>query len=301
MYLIRSTHWHVGIEPELGGAITYGLIRVGSGWYDLLRPTPVGAALARDTSSFIMAPWCNRIRSAVFTFNGQTYQLEANFQDGTAIHGICRNYPWHVTSVSAGAITLDFDSRPLDRPNYPVAFTSRQIYRVMDNRFSIELSVTTVDSVAIPVGFGHHTYFQRTLTGPDDGAELEIPCAEAWELEEGLPTGAIHPVDARTDFRQRRPLADTVLDDLLTERSPGEPVRLFYPKHGVEVRFHADPVYRHLVVYAPPGKPFYAVEPVSNANDGYNQMARGNPRTGVIVLDPGATASGTMTLEVIGG
>lgn len=301
MHLLRSTHWHVGIEPELGGTITYGMTRVGSGWYDLLRATPIGATHVRDTSSFIMAPWCNRIRAAVFNFNGQTYQLEVNFQDGTAIHGICRNYPWQVTAASPEGMTLDFDSRRLDKPNFPFAFTSRQVYRVDGNRFSIDLSVTNVDSVAFPVGFGHHTYFERTLTGPDDGAELEIPYAAAWELDNGLPSGAIHPVDARRDFLKRRPLADTILDDLLTERKPGEPVRIFYPKHNVEVRFHADPVYQHLVVYSPEGKSFFAVEPVSNANDGYNQMAQGNPHTGVIVLEPGATASGTMTLEVIGG
>ena len=42
--------------------------------------------------------------------------------------------------------------------------------------------------------------------------------------------------------------------------------------------------FRHLVLYVPPGESFFAVEPVSNANDGFNLFARGIAGSGVRVL-----------------
>jgi aldose 1-epimerase len=56
----------------------------------------------------------------------------------------------------------------------------------------------------------------------------------------------------------------------------------------------ADPVFGHLVVFVPTGKNFFCVEPVSNCNDGMNLMAKGRTDTGVAVLEPGATLSGSV-------
>lgn len=74
------------------------------------------------------------------------------------------------------------------------------------------------------------------------------------------------------------------------------------PASGVALSMHADPVLAHTLVYAPAGLPFFAVEPVTNANDGFNLMADGVPGHGVFVLEPGETRSGDirLDLEVLG-
>ena len=56
--------------------------------------------------------------------------------------------------------------------------------------------------------------------------------------------------------------------------------------------------FRHLVLYVPAGEPFFAVEPVSNANDGFNLLARGVADSGVRVLAPGETLGGTVRIAV---
>jgi aldose 1-epimerase len=52
------------------------------------------------------------------------------------------------------------------------------------------------------------------------------------------------------------------------------------------------------VLFVPRGKDFFAVEPVSHANDGFNLLARGVPGSGVQVLEPGAALGGTVRLEI---
>ena len=57
---------------------------------------------------------------------------------------------------------------------------------------------------------------------------------------------------------------------------------------------------RHLVVYSPPGQPFFAFEPVTNANDGFNLAARDVCDAGVVVLEPGERLIAGFTLTLTG-
>jgi aldose 1-epimerase len=52
------------------------------------------------------------------------------------------------------------------------------------------------------------------------------------------------------------------------------------------------------VLFAPEGEPFFAVEPVSNATNGFNLYAAGVPDTGVIELAPGASVTGAFSLTI---
>ena len=72
-----------------------------------------------------------------------------------------------------------------------------------------------------------------------------------------------------------------------------------YPSSGVQLEFSCDPVFGHVIVYTPPGKPFFAVEPVTHANDGFNLFAQQLTGTGVRVLQPRASLSGTFKLSIL--
>ena len=45
----------------------------------------------------------------------------------------------------------------------------------------------------------------------------------------------------------------------------------------------------HVILYSPNGEKFFALEPVTNANDGFNLFAQGDTSCGVVVLQPGET------------
>ena len=95
-----------------------------------------------------------------------------------------------------------------------------------------------------------------------------------------------------------RPLGSAFVDDVLTDLEPSAPVHVEYADEGVAVDLTMDPVYRHLVVYAPRRRCYFAVEPVTHVNDGFRLHEQGVPGTGVFVLEPGEERSGTFRLGV---
>ena len=56
-----------------------------------------------------------------------------------------------------------------------------------------------------------------------------------------------------------------------------------------------DPIYACLVVYTPAGQGFFCVEPATNCVDAFNLADAGRTDTGLIVLEPGDTATGDVT------
>ncbi len=61
--------------------------------------------------------------------------------------------------------------------------------------------------------------------------------------------------------------------------------------------FRASPTLGHLVFYNP-ADPWFAFEPVSNANDGVNLLERGDDTSGVTVLEPGESLGAALELQV---
>jgi aldose 1-epimerase len=292
---LQNDCWQVGILPETGGSVAFGRVRA-DGWHDFMRPTPpANYANAGLCASFVLVPYSNRIRDGRFTFGGEPYQLR-NLKDGNAIHGIGRGLPWKVEAADGTHVRLRFDSADHVDPDWPFRFSSIQEYRLEGSTFSIFITLTNEDKRAWPGGFGHHPYYQKVVGG--SGVSLVIPCDRYVPLDKGLPiTGETAPVPAYADFRALRPLGDAVVDDLLTGRKASEPVRFEY--EGLpEIRLRADAIFEHFILYAPPGKDFYAIEPVTNLNDGFNLHAKGMPHTGVFVLEPGETRSGLISFEL---
>ena len=60
----------------------------------------------------------------------------------------------------------------------------------------------------------------------------------------------------------------------------------------------ADPIIEHTVFYIRPGKPYFALEPVTNANDGFTLVKKGVPGTGVFEIAPGETVTAEFSLHV---
>ena len=70
-----------------------------------------------------------------------------------------------------------------------------------------------------------------------------------------------------------------------------------WPESGIRLSFDCSPECTHLVVYNPPF-PIFAMEPVTNANNGINLYAAGSPTSGVVVLEPGERLTAQFSLRV---
>jgi len=296
-HTLENGFWQLGVIPPTGGSIAFGRVSIRGQWLDFMRPTP-SDALGNPglCSSFVLVPWSNRIRAGKFTFQGQPIKLQINSGDNTAIHGIGRKLPWKIQEADRTHLVLSLDSADHAPVNWPYHIRSEQRFVLNGPTLRISLSLRNLDSRPMPAGFGQHPYFQKVVGGAS--IALEIPFTHNIPLDKGLPTGLTsEPVPAEVDFRTLRPLGEVIADNCLTGRIPGKPVRFSYP--GVaEITLDSDPIYEHLVFYAPEGKDFYAVEPVTNLNDGFNLFASGMEGTGVFILQPGEEKSGEMHFRI---
>ena len=164
---LENAFWQIGILPETGASMAYGRIRRNDHWVDVMRPTaPADYGNPSQCASYILLPWSNRIRDGKFEFDGNIYQLDTNYHDGTAIHGVARDYPWTVEAVNDERIRLRFDSREHDAVNFPFAFTAGAEYRLEGRSLLMRLSLRNVGQMPMPGGFGYHPYFLRTPGSP---------------------------------------------------------------------------------------------------------------------------------------
>jgi aldose 1-epimerase len=300
LYVLENDDWQVGLLPATGMSTAFGRVKRAGALLDFMRPTPVASYVhASDCASFLLIPWSNRVKDGKFTFHGQEHRVAINAPDGSAIHGFARNNPWELVFADASRLVASFDSRRHDARGFSFPFSSRAEFRLDGPRFSVEVGLKNEGQETMPAGFGHHPYFQCALRGASDAVRLEIPCDEYFELEACIPSGAPVPVDARLDFRAMRPLDPSAkLDDCLTGRRAGVPIRFAYPESGLGVSLELDPLFENVVVYVPGDKTYFAVEPVTNANDGFNLYAKGVRGSGVFELGPGEERSARIVFRV---
>jgi aldose 1-epimerase len=304
---LRNAAWELDVLPATGASIAAGRIRTCDGvWRDLLRPTrPSALGEPEKCASFPMVPWSNRISDGLLPFDGRHWQLQRNGADGTAIHGAARHSAWAVVERSETRVVLELDTTELVGVNFPWRFRSQITYALNGDRLTVGTSVRNIDVEPFPAGFGHHPYLQRTLSPVGTAAPpvpgqpvLEVPAQKGYALVNALASGPAGGVPQRADFRVARPLTSAFIDDVLTAWEPGAPVRISYQDLGVSVDLTADPVYAHLVLYAPRKRPYFAVEPVTNVNNGFALHDAGVQGTGVFVLDPGEERCGAFTMTL---
>jgi aldose 1-epimerase len=296
LHTIENDYWQVGILPETGASVAFGRVRQGDRWVDILRPTaPADYDNSSNCASFVLVPWSNRIRDGRFAFRGQTYQLEINNADGTAIHGDTRKRIWQVESAGHQRINLSFNSTTHTNINFPFQFAATAEYWLDGPEFVMQLSLRNVDDQPFPGGFGQHPYF---VLPENDNVWLELPVDQEYPLTNALPSGPPQPLAAALDFRELRQLRTAPpLDNLFRGRQGDKPVRIVYPDLKTEIQITSSAIFEHLIVYSPPGQPFFAVEPVTNANDGFNLLEQGVAGSGVFVLEPNEGQAGAIRLR----
>jgi len=294
IYTLQNQYWQAGILPGTGASIAFGRVLHDGTWVDVLRPTPESDyGSSSNCSSFIMLPWCNRIKGGLLRFDGQEYQLRTTKDDGTARHGDVRGRAWQIVEADGTHILMSFYSPDFTDVNWPFAFSAHAEYYLENREFIWVLTLKNEDSRPMPAGFGHHPYFVRR-----DGVQVQIPCDQYFQLVDFMATDAPVPVPPELDFRELSLLDGPELNDLLTARHDDLPARIVHTNPNIKLTMHSDPAFEHILIFAPEGKPFFAVEPMTNASDGFNLYADGIPGSGIFVLQPGETQTATVRLGI---
>jgi len=297
MITLTNDHWRVGLVPENGGSVAFGQARIDGNWIDVLRPTPKDR-LGQwwDVASFPLIPWSNRIRHGTLLWEGEAYQLRRWGTDDFAMHGTAVDFPWEVLEQAVDHTSLEFDARGYYGVNFPWDFVSRTEFTLDGPSLTCRMTIENTDDEAFPAGLGHHPYFVRALHSPTgaalgEEALLQVNCEHAYPLTNGMPDGPAGPLPPVADFRTSRALGDALVDHCLTARVGTTVAATIEYPGALTVDIKAGDLLSHVVVFVPVGESYFAVEPVTNANDAFTLHAQGVPDTGVFIIEPGETAA----------
>jgi len=290
---LESQLWHLQLQPEMGMQTQVCKILHAGIWHDLM-PDCSAANSPLKAANFHMLPYSNRIRDGRFSHAGVAVQLEHAEQH--AIHGALRKRPWRVTNKTNHSAIAEYDSRRDGKISWPWPMQATVNYTLTDDTLISQMTLTNHGSSSMPAGMGWHPYFCRTIAGASP--KLTISASGVYPDTDGdcLPTGSALGLPTHLDFSNASNLdPDLRIDHCLAGFI--SPATIAWPDAGLTLQMHASDNCTHLVLFNPDA-PFFAVEPVTNANDGVNLVAKGVD-SGIVTLPAGETLSAEMRLQLI--
>ncbi|MER8488163.1 aldose 1-epimerase [Mesorhizobium australicum] len=277
----------VEVASAAGGALaSYRWWRDGSAvdWLRPAEPTAIGRRDPGAMACFPLVPYSNRIRNGRFDFAGRPIQLPTASDDPHHEHGHGWRHPWTVVSHEARMIVLRYRHAA---DSWPWSYEAEQAISLADGRLCLTIAVRNLSDAPMPVGLGFHPYFPST-----QWTHVQARVSGMWENDaEVLPIRHVPPpVGAHPSigFDVSEVDFDTVFTGW-TRRA-----RITWPEHGRQLDIEAEAPMDFLVLYTPPGEPFFCAEPVSNITDAFNRMGDKEIDTGCIVLAPGQKQSASV-------
>jgi aldose 1-epimerase len=285
MIELRAGRFAADLVPEIGGSLaTFRLDGI-----DLMRPLSEADHAASNvlgTASFPMVPYANRIAGNAFEFRGRRYAFAMNNPPEIYnVHGTGWLRPWTVTGSSATEAELSLE---VIEPGEAYSYRATQRYALDADGLSVTMTITNAGAEAMPFGFGHHPWMDRDpdvtvqftartfhLNEPEVviGERINLPPEVAFDTPRGLP--------ARWRCSDYGGWDGTAT--------------VHFPSRDAGLTISADPAFKHLMFYADPGLPVFCLEPQTNASCAFNRAGGfEDPDEGVIILEPGQIAAGTV-------
>jgi len=276
----------VELVPQIGGSVSALRWR----GIDLMRrlsdhDRETGNVLG--VAMFPMIPYANRIAGNAFEFGGKRWHVQPNNPSETInVHGSGWKHPWTVGEASASSVALSLE---IGAGSEPYSYHATQVFAASEEGLSVQMTITNTGPVSMPFGFGLHPWFDR-----DPDVTLRFKATHFYlEEPQGLAGDPI-TLPPELDFATGRPLPASWRNNDYGGWT-GE-ATLRFPTRGAGLRIKADPVFKHLMLYADPTKPYFCVEPQTNASGAFNRDGWNDPDEGIIVLAPGESVAGTVSL-----
>jgi aldose 1-epimerase len=234
-----------------------------------------------NASAFPLVPYSNRIANGRLDFEGETFHLARNwFGIDHPMHGDGWSHAWKVVHADSQSAEISYEhERAGDSGGWPFRYRARQTYRLKPDRLTVGLAIDNLEDRVVPAGLGLHPFFVR-----EHDTELAFHAKAVWQSDaEVLPTARIE-VPKEWDFSRPRPVDEVVLDNCFDAWYGG--AAIIWPRRRLRLDLAASELFRHLVVYVPPDRPYFCTEPVSHANGqvGMSPLAPRAARRGEIVF-----------------
>ncbi len=296
---LSSGAMRANLRPDLGGSIE-GLWL---GAVPVLRSCPAGELRSvRQSASYPLVPFSNRIAQAKLVWNGTSHPLVQNFPgEAHSIHGVGWLREWALLDGGADWALLSLEHKA--DAAWPFAFDASQVFKLTGNALEMTLSITNQSAQAAPVGLGWHPYFVKRA-----GSHIAFAAAGRWEMgADKLPTEHRGSPGLNTDC------ATLDIDHCFDGWSGS--VQL----HDALLRTHITSSTNKLVVFTNAQQDCIAIEPVSHVNNAINLVAanaalaslsgpfggqfnelanaHGSEQLGIKILQPGESWTQSMRIQ----
>jgi aldose 1-epimerase len=285
LLMLKAGPLEVGLAPQIGGSVASLRWR----GIDLMRRLSDGdreAGNVLGVAMFPMTPYANRITGNAFDFEAKRWQvLPNNPPEKFNVHGSGWQHAWIVTEVAAANATMSLE---ITASAEPYSYRAAQAFAVTDEGLSVTMTLTNTGPVSLPFGFGLHPWFDR-----DPDVTLQFKAGRFYlEEPEGI-SGDPVTLPPELDFAEGGPLPNGWRNN--DYGGWGGEAIIRFPTRGAGLHIKADPVFKHLMLYADPTKPYFCAEPQTNASGAFNRGRWDDPEEGVIVLASGESAKGAVS------
>ncbi len=265
-----STNSTIILCPERGG-IAVSCVLHGRELFYLDNATLQDRSANIRGGNPVLFPICGPLTEGQYEWEGHTYSMKQ--------HGLARQMSWEVLALTANdseaRASLRLKSTSETLAVYPFEFELIFDYVLQDGRLRIEQSYRNTGAKRMPFYAGFHPYF-ASINGAipyQTDATRIYDCND--ELEKPLP---------------ERFEADQIVESHVL-LDPREPVITFQPAPDVSIKLSYSPVFKYVVLWSIPGKPFICVEPWMAKNYELNYGRE------LELIEPGDQLQAVFTIE----
>ena len=229
----------------------------------------------------ILYPTPGRVRNGKFSFDGHDYTFPTP-KGPHSIHGFAHYHEWQFDLCSSDQdhatvrTWLDWNRHISNYPLFPIDHRIELTYTLDATAITIDVLIENKGDNPLPCGFGLHPYFNSL--GDRSNAFVRVLADKLLLLtEDRLPTGELKSVAGTDeDLRHGVSLEKLSLDSVYSELQHPEVCNYQCLEQKLNVSLSASKEFTHLVVFTPPGQPFFCLENLTSSPDAHNLFSRGS-------------------------
>lgn len=284
--ILKNDKISVGILPECGGSLSF-FKYLGQ---DVLRPTDENQFDSNLSALFVMIPYASFITNGKFPYFGITRSVAVNSNISEyPIHGDVWQQKLQIVQQNDSIVELKLVHKKEN--GFPYNYTAGVIYELKDGKLLITLKLKNDTPLPMPYGLGIHPFFKRNKK-----TKIQYNAQNIWYCGGDPIMGHPYPISKDLNFTEAKILPHIGLN-ISVDNWDGI-AQVIQDNYSVTIQ--ADNSFGHLTLYAPRGKDFFCLEPVSHTPDAFNLAAQGIVGTGIQTLGPNESATNTITFTMKG-
>ena len=293
-----ATRTQINILPKYGAMLHAFTVETKNGLHNVIdnysSEAEIKDKLSTSFKSSKLSPFACRIADGKYIYDGEAFEFENKFMDGTAIHGLLYNKVFKKTDSffdeQRASVVFKYNYKEED-DGYPFNYICEIRYTLLpQNTLQIQTTIINLDDLPIPIADGWHPYF--SLGGTVNDWLLYFDAEKIVEFDEKLvPTGKLLPYD---EFSKTRAIAGTRFDNcfLLNGNDTYAACILSNESTGLQLNLFPDASYPYLQIYIPDHRQSIAIENLSAAPNAFNNSM------GLLMLQPRHTHTFTVHYQV---